>query len=199
MAKDNNISGVILAGGTNSRFGGKIKANEVIGGEKIISRIIKTIGNIFSEIIIVTNTPQEFTQFSEYIITGDYFQKTGPLGGIHAAMKVSTREAVFVFAGDMPFINDELIYKQISYYHSCHTEAVIPEVEGMIEPLHGVFRNTLLERLETYLSLQKDYAIRDFIKDVDVNFFKLMPSPETTKAFFNINSPSGAEEALRLL
>jgi molybdopterin-guanine dinucleotide biosynthesis protein A len=54
----NRISGVILAGGSNKRFGGITKANVVIDGETIISRIISTISDLFDEIIIVTNKPE---------------------------------------------------------------------------------------------------------------------------------------------
>lgn len=50
----NNISGVILAGGTNKRFGGITKANIVIYGETIASRISETLSEIFGDIIIVT-------------------------------------------------------------------------------------------------------------------------------------------------
>jgi molybdopterin-guanine dinucleotide biosynthesis protein A len=50
-----NISGVILAGGSNKRFTGMTKANIVIGGKTIISRIMEIIRDIFDEIIIVTN------------------------------------------------------------------------------------------------------------------------------------------------
>ena len=45
---------------------GKIKSKIVIGGKTIISRITDTIGDLFSEIIIVTNTPEEFKEFSNY-------------------------------------------------------------------------------------------------------------------------------------
>ena len=62
----NKISGVILAGGSNKRFGGITKANVVIGGECIISRIISTISGLFDEIIIVTNKPEEFSEFIQY-------------------------------------------------------------------------------------------------------------------------------------
>ena len=83
----NRISGVILAGGSNKRFGGITKANVVIDGETIISRIISTISNLFDEIIIVTNKPKEFQEFIQYKIVEDQYLKAGPLGGIHAALK----------------------------------------------------------------------------------------------------------------
>ncbi|MDQ1296054.1 MAG: molybdenum cofactor guanylyltransferase, partial [Bacteroidota bacterium] len=82
----NRISGVILAGGTNKRFGGKTKANIIVGGETIISRIIFTISDLFDEKIIVTNKPDEFQGFSQCKVITDHYLKTGPLGGIHSAL-----------------------------------------------------------------------------------------------------------------
>ena len=70
-----NISGVILAGGINSRFDGIIKAKISIGGKTIISRIIDTIEGVFDEIIIVTNIPEEFTGFDNLKITARSFSE----------------------------------------------------------------------------------------------------------------------------
>ena len=73
------ISGAILAGGSNKRFGGITKANVVIGGISIISRILSTISDLFDEVIIVTNKPEEFGEFIQYKIVNDQFLKAGPL------------------------------------------------------------------------------------------------------------------------
>jgi molybdopterin-guanine dinucleotide biosynthesis protein A len=113
----NRISGVILAGGTNKRFGGITKANVVIGGKTIISRMISTISDLFDEIIIVTNNPIEFKDLTQYKIVQDLFLKAGPLGGIHAALNASSEDAIFVFAGDMPFLDKEIISDQINEFN----------------------------------------------------------------------------------
>ena len=99
----NNISGVILAGGANKRFGGITKAKVVIDGLTIISRIIFVIEDLFSEIIIVTNRSEEFRDLISFKIVEDQYLNAGPLGGIHSALKSSSEDAIFVFAGDMPF------------------------------------------------------------------------------------------------
>jgi molybdopterin-guanine dinucleotide biosynthesis protein A len=39
--------------------------------------------------------------------------KAGPLGGIHSALKASTKESLFVFTGDMPLLDKEMIVRQI--------------------------------------------------------------------------------------
>jgi molybdopterin-guanine dinucleotide biosynthesis protein A len=187
-----SISGVILAGGAGSRFGVENKTNIVMNGEKIIDRIINTLTLIFDEIIIVTNSPGEIVQPSGIIIGSDHFLNVGPLGGIHAAMKASSKEAVFIFAGDMPYLNKELIMKQIDFFYSDYAEVVLPMIKNYIEPLHGIYRNVLLVRLEEYLSSGKEYAVRNFLKNVDVRYLKLKGSREVLKSFTNINTPGEA-------
>ena len=193
--KIKNISGVILAGGENKRFGGITKSNIMIGDSTIIFRMIKTISELFEEIIIVTNTPEEFQSYQKYKIVPDQFLNIGPLGGIHAAIKNSSKESVFIFAGDMPFIDKELIINQVEYYCKHHAEAVIPSVDNQIEPLHAICSCSVFEKLEHYLKSNKKYAIRDFLEIINVSYMKLTDSEKTRKAFTNINTPGEAEKA----
>jgi molybdopterin-guanine dinucleotide biosynthesis protein A len=187
---ENNISGVILAGGANKRFNGRIKAKMPVDGRSIISRMTDTIGKIFREIIIVTNTPEEFREFGNYLIVSDHFKQAGPLGGIHAALKASSGEACFVFAGDMPLLDEALIISQIEYYRSHSCDVLIPRVDKFIEPLHALYSNIILKDLEEYLSGRNDYAVREFFKKINVTYQQLSNSERTGKAFTNINLPS---------
>ena len=186
--KLNNISGVILAGGTNSRFGGKIKTKQLVEGRRIIDRIHKVLNGIFDEIILVTNTPEEFVDF-QGIITGDSFLHMGPLGGIHAAMLKSTRDALFVVAGDMPFLNRALILGEIDSFERSEADIMIPVVENDIEPLHGIYSNSLREKLEEWLASGNTPEVRKFIKTANAAFFPVIRSESSDKAFTNINYP----------
>jgi molybdopterin-guanine dinucleotide biosynthesis protein A len=186
----NRISGVILAGGSNKRFGGITKANVVIDGETIISRIISTISNLFDEIIIVTNKPKEFQEFIQYKIVEDQYLKAGPLGGIHAALKASSEDAIFVFAGDMPFLNKEIISDQINEFSKRQHDVFIPKVDQLIEPLHAIYRKSVLNHLERFLLEGKSRAVRDFLSEVNVGYLQITKNEKTENAFANINSPS---------
>ena len=188
MAK--RISGVILVGGSNKRFGGKTKANVVINGETIISRIISTISDLFVEIIIVTNKPEEFQEFIQYKIVKDQYLKAGPLGGIHAALKASSEDAIFVFAGDMPFLDKEIISDQINEFSKRQHDVLIPEVNQFIEPLHAIYRKSVLNHLERFLLEGKSRAVRDFLSEVNVGYLQMTKNEKTEIAFVNINSPS---------
>jgi molybdopterin-guanine dinucleotide biosynthesis protein A len=184
----NNISGVILAGGEGKRFKGIIKTRILIDGKTIISRIIDTISEIFDEIIIVTNNPEEFSEFSNYKIITDQFLNKGPLGGIHSALKASEKEAMFVFAGDMPLLDKEFIIRQIDYYCLNKCEVLIPQISKYIEPLHGIYSKSLISVLEKYLIAHHDCAVREFLKKVNACYLQFEESEKTRRAFININT-----------
>jgi molybdenum cofactor guanylyltransferase len=190
----NRISGVILAGGSNKRFGGITKANVVIDGETIISKIISTISDLFVEIIIVTNKPEEFQEFIQYKIVEDQYLKAGPLGGIHAALKASSEDVIFVFAVDMPFLDKEIISDQINEFNKIQYDVLIPEVDQFIEPLHAIYRKSVLNNLERFLSEGKSRAVRDFLNEVNVGYLRMPRTEKTEIAFVNINSPSDLDK-----
>jgi len=182
------ISGTILAGGVASRLDGRIKPKIIIDGESIIARIMSVIREIFDEIIIVTNSPEEFSDFSFCKLVQDEIPGAGPLGGIHAAMKVSSNDSIFVFAGDMPFLDKEIILSQIEAYTSAGCDVLIPEIEERIEPLHSIFRISLAENIAAYLNGHQGNAVRDFIKLLNVQYLQFEGSEKNRKAFTNINS-----------
>lgn len=185
----NDIAGVILAGGSNSRFNNIIKAKIEICGVSIIQRILNIIQPVFSEIVIVTNTPDEFSDLSGVSFTSDTFLKTGPLGGIHAALKTTTSDAIFVFAGDMPLLDRKIIEKQLEDFKLSSCDILIPRINGDIEPLHAIYSSTVYQMLDTYLSGKKNYAIREFITQMNVSYSELDNNYENRIAFSNVNTP----------
>lgn len=192
-----SISGVILAGGSNERFPGIIKANIIVGKKPIISGIISTIEGFFDEIIIVSNKPEEFRKYFQCKIVRDHFQKVGPLGGIHAALKSSSKDAIFVFAGDMPFLNKKIIAYQIEEFSKRNYSVLIPEIDQSIEPLHAIYSKSILTDLERFIIGQKSRAVRDFLGEINVGYLHLSNTKQTKKAFTNINSPADLKEVIK--
>jgi len=190
-----NISGVILAGGEGKRLGDKPKTEIIIGGRKIISRMLDVIRDIFNDIIIVANSPERYSELENCRIIGDIYPGSGPLGGIHAAMKASEKEAVFVFAGDMPFLNKDLIIRQIGKYTKNKMPAMVPVLNGLEEPLHAIYKNSLSDKIEEILREPAKPAIKDFLKNIRIGHMELQSSLEIMKAFTNINTSSDLEKA----
>lgn len=187
------ISGVILAGGENKRFGGLTKSNIIIGGNTIISRIVSIVEDIFSEIIIVTDRPADFRDYERFLIIKDHYSKLGPLGGVHSAIRASSFDGIFVFAGDMPFLSSDIINHMISRFQCSRSEIMVPKTGSFTEPLHAIYRRSVLRSLEKFIEDGKSRAIRDFISLSDTDYIDFEASEENLKAFTNINSRSDIE------
>ena len=111
------------------------------------------------------------------------------MGGIHAAIETSSKEAIFVFAGDMPFITMEIIINQINYFNAGNYDAIVPQINSLIEPLHSIYSNYVSETLKDILEGKDNFAVRDFLKKLNVNYMQLEDNEETRLAFTNINTP----------
>lgn len=188
-----DISCVILAGGANRRFGGSPKTHAIVEGKTIISGIISITETIFDEIIIVTNTPGKYNEYSRFKITCDHFARSGPLAGIHAGMKYSQSGSVFIFAGDMPFLDRNIIIRQIEEFKTRNCEILVPGITDFIEPLHAIYNKSVFKELESTLVSGNNYSVRDFIKGRDTFYMILEDNLTNRKAFSNFNSREDLE------
>lgn len=182
--KINDISAVVLAGGKNTRIR-KEKSLIEIQGIPLIDHQIKLLGNIFGNIIIVSAKPAIKNRFPDLMIVEDEFTNCGPLGGIHAAMKHSQTKSIFVFACDMPYLNESIILRQILAYQNDAVDVLVPRhIEG-IEPLHAIYSVSNLPFLEKHLNLGL-HSVRSFYKQVRTKYLDL--EAKQIKFFYNINT-----------
>ena len=101
-------SGIILAGGKNSRMGTN-KAFLEIDGNRLIDKIMDIYRRLFNEIIIVTNDPVSYIEFSDASIVTDIYKNKGPLGGIFTGLFYAKNPGIFVSACDLPYLNPDFI------------------------------------------------------------------------------------------
>ena len=142
------MTGVILAGGKNSRFGEE-KALVKIGGLRVIDGIINTMSEVFYENIIISNNEKIYKEFGLKIFP-DIQEGKGPVMGLYTALLHSSSD-IFVTACDMPFINEGVIRKIVSQLAAF--DAVIPKYEGKLHFLHAAYSlrclNVIKKKLET--------------------------------------------------
>lgn len=191
------ITAVVLAGGENTRFKGTDKAFVKIGGVPMVEHVVERLAGIFENILIVTNSPGSYSGFSNIRVVTDILKGFGPLGGIHAAMKAVKTPVIFVVSCDMPFIDTGIIREQAELFAGLrNNDVLIPRINSKAQPLHGIYRACLAERLGKYLSSCSDYSIRAFLKDIRVGYMDLPATVPVLKAFSNINSPRDFQDTL---
>lgn len=194
----NPVGCSILAGGKNSRMGGESKAFLTINGSNLLDTMINNLEKIFDEIIIVTNSPYEFNYLNQKcIIITDLIKNIGPLGGIYSALSYTSKESVFFFPCDMPYLNNELIKIQISKYNETDCDAVVPKVGNWLEPLHSIFNKNVNSKLLSFINSKQNYSIRNFLKTINVCHLDLGENYFHNKIFTNINTPEDLEQTLK--
>jgi molybdopterin-guanine dinucleotide biosynthesis protein A len=146
-------SGVILAGGMSKRFNGRDKAMIEIHGKRNLDQIHAVYSEFFSEIILVTNTPQAYLDWNMLTVT-DLFPVRSSLTGIHAGLFYASRPFVFVSACDAPFLKPELIRLLVSQARP-GADAVMPETAKGLEPLCAVYSRSCLNTIETHIRQDK--------------------------------------------
>lgn len=191
-----DISCAILAGGRSTRFGGVSKAYAIVGGRRIIDRITGVAAGIFQEVIIVTNDIKGFSDFQRFKFVCDLYAGAGPVAGIHAALSISEAESVFVVAADMPFIDAEIVQMQIDFFRAqAEADTVIPETSDGKEPLHGIYRRSVLPVLEEMLQRKPGFPVLALLDHINSVCFQPALSEKVKISFFNINTPADLVKA----
>jgi molybdenum cofactor guanylyltransferase len=184
----NDMTGIILAGGKNSRMGTN-KAFLEIDGTRLIDNILAVYQTIFSEIIIVTNDPLSYTEFSGAVIVTDIFKQKGALGGIYTGLFYGTSDYSFVAACDMPFLNGDFIL-YLTGQAGKH-DIIVPQLSEGFQPLHAIYSKNCLSHIKKLLSANK-LKIDGFYKEVrllSIPEEKIKPFNKDGLLFHNINTP----------
>ena len=199
MGKLRYCSGVILAGGLNTRFSGKSKALLKVGDKPILDWIYAVYRQLFDQIILVTNTPHLYMDWDLTIVTDIYAHRSS-LTGIHTGLFYSAHPQAFFTACDTPFINPELIRALVERVDA-HSDTIFPSTRDGLEPLFAVYAAKSLPRIEARLQKKHFKIQRVFRKD------RIKTIPEKTlrgidpglHSFFNINTPEDLQRAQIML
>jgi molybdopterin-guanine dinucleotide biosynthesis protein A len=191
-------TGVILAGGGATRYGGAAKGLERVGGVRVIDRVALALASVTDELLLIANDPLAESWLPGVRVASDVRRDCGSLGGIHAAL-VRAGSSVMVVAWDMPFVTAELL-GAVTRLGAGYNIA-IPESGSKreVEPLCAWYDQACVAPIESALDAGERRVISFFPK-VRV---AMMPLKEVAqygdpaRLFMNVNSPAELELAER--
>ncbi len=195
---ENNILGVVLAGGKSKRFG-KDKANVKLGNKTLIQHTLDKIKSKFSKIIVVSNTEV----VKDYIIVKDCINgQLGPLVGVLSAMKWIKKnnysyEWIITFPCDTPFFSISIIDRFVNAAKLKNSFLYFVKSEDKRHNIFGLWSLKLVNTLEEdinkneYRKVEK-WANKIGVKTINVTYEKMDP-------FFNINTKEELAEAEKIL
>lgn len=190
----------ILAGGRASRFGGRPKGLEQVGGERILDLVVRAVNDALGELpALIANDPAAKQWQPGLEIMPDVVPECGSLGGIYTAL--TTGEGpVLVVAWDMPFVTPALLEALVA--GAAGRDAFLPESTGprSLEPFCAVYSPACREPIRAQID-DEDYRATAFHEHVEVGHLTLdrvreLGDPATL--FFNVNAPADLETAQRM-
>lgn len=139
MRRSEPVRGAILAGGRASRYGGRPKGLEPVGGERIIDRLVAECERALgAPPLLVANAADAPAWRPGLRVVPDTRPGLGALGGIYTAV-VEAPAPVVCVAWDMPFVTAELL-AALAAGLADH-DAFLPESGGRrgVEPLCAAY------------------------------------------------------------
>lgn len=192
------MNAIVLAGGESSRFGSN-KALIEINGERLITRIVSNLQEVFTQVYVVGNKETDYSFLNGVIIVEDIFPGKGPLGGLYTGLVNSFSKYNFLVGCDMPFLKKK--YLRLLKNWERDYDVLVSKYNGYIEPLGGVYSKNTLPVIEKYI-LQGELKIKGFFPEVKVEVITediLREIGEPDRMFYNINYKNDLEEALKYI
>jgi molybdopterin-guanine dinucleotide biosynthesis protein A len=181
---------------------GRNKIVEAFGNTSLLEKVIFSLQPLESEILVVIaqdSALPSLGSFPKLRVVRDIFPGKGSLGGIYTGLINATAVKNLVIAGDMPFLNLDLL--RYMWQISEGFDMVVPSLEGNLEPLHAIYSRNCIAPIERLIK-QNDLRIFDFYAEVKVRYVERTEidryDPEHV-SFFNINTEEELRAGLELL
>ena len=195
---ENNILGVILAGGKSKRFGQE-KSQVKLGDKTLLEHSLSKLKSKFDKILIVTNS----NTIKDYKTINDCIEgQLGPLVGVLSAMKWIKKNKfsynwIATFPCDTPFFNTSIIEEFFKASKLNDNLLYFVKSKEKRHNIFGLWSLKLIEILEkdiienNYRKVEK-WANKIGVKTINVSYDDIDP-------FFNINTKEDLVEAEKIL
>ena len=199
---ENNILGVILAGGKSSRFGSN-KADAHLGDKTLLEHTISKVENFFLEVLIVSNKESIKINKKNVFLVKDFIKgQLGPLIGILSAMKWIEQNNkkykwIATFPCDTPFFDDSIIEKLKNCSISNDHLLFFLNSRKKRHNIFGLWSLKLIDILEEDIRSNNFRKVELWADKIGVQ--KIEVNTEGFDKFLNINTLDDLEDAKKNL
>ena len=191
------VRGAVIAGGESTRFDGRPKGLELVGGVRILDRLVGVFEEALGDSpILVANAEDAGTWRPGLAVVPDTRPGNGALGGIYTAVLAAPAPVVCV-AWDMPFVPAPLLRALADGL--AEADACLPASGGPrgVEPLCGAYGAAAGPAIAAALDAGDLRAIgfHDRIKVGILSSIAVRAFGDPAVMFFNVNTSDHLAEA----
>lgn len=190
-----DFSAIILTGGKSSRMGSP-KALLPFGNEPLITHIVRILEHKFNQIVVVAAPDQDLPALPVKLVR-DEIAYQGPVGGIYYGLKQANGSAAFVTSCDAAFLSLPLI-SWLTTQIGNH-DVVVPYWQERFQPLHAVYRRSVLPLLKEQLEHGelRPILLYDKVRTYKVSEDEIRRFDPEGLSFFNMNAPEDYAQAVK--
>ncbi len=197
--KNDQITGIVLAGGKSRRMGND-KRTLVLDGETLFNRALGVLLQVFHEVIVVLGQEEFPIEDDRIRVVHDIIPNRAAAGGLYTGLSYATNLKIFVVACDMPFLNPNAIRYMTTLSDSF--DMTLAELTHGIQTMHGIYSKRCLPYLEHMVKEEK-LRLHDLLENPSlavkkVHEFELLPFDPHLLSFMNLNSPADLELARKI-
>ena len=194
---ENNILGVILAGGKSKRFG-EDKTKVKLGNKSLLDHTIEKIEKKFDEILIISNNEKHISIKKNVFSTKDLIEgHLGPLVGVLSAMEWIKKHKknynwMATFPCDTPFFDENLVDKIMNCPKNSSKKLFFLKSGNRRHNIFGLWslelKDILLEDINKGHRKVEEWANKVGSEIIEIN-------DENDYNFLNINTKEDLEKA----
>ena len=189
--RNDQITGLILAGGRARRMGGVDKGLVELGGKPMVTHVVTRLAPQVGRIIINANRNLAvYRKWSSTVVKDRTGEFAGPLAGIASGLEVADTEFVITAPCDCPLVANDLTERM---YHGliCERSEIAVASDGQrLQPVFMLLGRSLLPSIESFLAAG-ERKIDKWFEQHAVSVVDFSDKPDT---FLNINSIEEKEE-----
>lgn len=193
------IAGLVLAGGLSRRMGGGNKALRDLGGRPMIAHVIARLAPQVGHLAINANVePSIYSAYGLPVLSDSIAGHAGPLAGVLTGLEWAANlpgvTHLVTAATDTPFFPTDLVQRFANL--QAPGRIVLARSGGNRHPVFGLWPVALRQDLSDWLASSDTMKVLAFVQRHDFAFCDFEPgSAGAPDPFFNTNTPEELAEA----
>ena len=192
--KNDQITGLILAGGRARRMGGVDKGLVELDGRPMVTHVVGRLAPQVGRIIINANRNLAvYRAWSNTVVKDRNGEYDGPLAGVASGLEAADTEFMLTVPCDCPLVANDLTERMYHGLISERAEVAVATDGQRLQPVFMLLARGLLASIESFLATG-ERKIDKWFENHAVTVVDFSDEPDT---FLNINSIEEKEELAR--
>jgi len=176
-----SMAGFVLTGGSSSRMG-RDKALLPIEGSLLVERTAERVRTAAGSVTLI-GAPGRYMHLGLPVLQ-DLVEGSGPIGGLHTALKTTRADWNLVVACDMPGLTAAFLSDLLAAAKQLGCTCLAPKTDSGLHPLCAVYHRRAGDAVE-YAIKYKMFKMHDLLKSLDAVSW---PVPDDA-LLENVNTP----------